>query len=811
MRKLVLFLACCFFGIALIQGKSAFAAGKSSDEIYIQPIPNLEPGFFGISSKKIIEALVPDNYQVYCANPTAQVNAQVTGDYERYLDLGGAEVTLNTDLQAQLNEIGIDGVTDISNPLTIDDSGEHLNIDQTTFIGNHEVSPAALAKNPYLDDVLTADYYKRLSLSQQCNLQKRALYQMEKLCGELDGPSSKCPLNIKIPNTSMKALDFYGKIKKLQCSELEKPEKIQSLSLEIKNGFANTPLPQLNGKRLAFLVRCIEQRPSFGERLFDNSILEGILSFLGLSLPIKDGDECHILTYVTDSPTSKQKPENDYIQFQDLSRQILTPYADWSAEKTKDNAEMNIRRDKALAANSRGYSDSERINCVNCDEGKDKDIKDALVSYINSVNPNCDNIRYEKSETISSQASIGDVGQNYKASGANAFETFAGGGILSSLISTFDAAIKMGAGKPASEIESRTAKVETFIITPHDYQASIKQFLSSQTDLEYFNEKDASTWPTHVNFNQGSGDQSVDKSQSKPDSHPFYDPDKCEYDEYGIEIPGSCENRFGVGISLFSNNPGTVYAPAYRKDLQGIANLFPEKDKGHKFIIKTLFTEPDTEAFLKGVQLGEEKESKSKGEKGEIGEILAQCNAGGPRMTTGEKAEHVRADTKTKGKLAIGECSLLVNEQKIAGWKDGGDSPSMTCGDELYSYVACVYPKTLIANKVNSQGIFDPGGSMTACEYVVSQASGAGVSPRFALAMWGEESGFSNYNGADFGVVSAPTHDLGAQVGKFINLVQINSDYLTFMKRYSGESSTDNAFCNNGHFPGRLKSYYDYL
>ena len=77
--------------------------------------------------------------------------------------------------------------------------------------------------------------------------------------------------------------------------------------------------------------------------------------------------------------------------------------------------------------------------------------------------------------------------------------------------------------------------------------------------------------------------------------------------------------------------------------------------------------------------------------------------------------------------------------------------------------------------------------------------------------MWGEESGFSHYRVADFGVISQPSQDLAAQVSGFVNTVNNYSSYLSFLEAYSGEERGSNLFCNNSAFPARVSTFYDYL
>lgn len=197
---------------------------------------------------------------------------------------------------------------------------------------------------------------------------------------------------------------------------------------------------------------------------------------------------------------------------------------------------------------------------------------------------------------------------------------------------------------------------------------------------------------------------------------------------------------------------------------------------------------------------------------GDALESVAQCD-GGPRITSGETAEHV--DTTGTGECTGKLTRLFVPDvHNISAWKNPGDAV-IDCED-LYSYADCTYPESLVQNPVNSQGQFVESGNITACEFVVNAAKSAGVSPRLALAMWGEESGFSHYRVADFGVISKPAQDLGAQVNSFINILKSYSSYIEFLEAYSGEErgsgdQSPNQFCNNPNFVGRLKTYYDFL
>lgn len=193
---------------------------------------------------------------------------------------------------------------------------------------------------------------------------------------------------------------------------------------------------------------------------------------------------------------------------------------------------------------------------------------------------------------------------------------------------------------------------------------------------------------------------------------------------------------------------------------------------------------------------------------------VAQCT-GNARFTTGEGSNHVYTDsTQACTKFCAPNAGIICPEDPsadhdIPNWKNPND-PHVPC-ENLYSPVACVGNRTLIQNPVNNLGQFDENGTMTACEYVVEQAKQAGVSPRFALAMWGEESGFSHFRVPDFGVISKPRQDIGEQVKSFLEIVNAENTLLEFYERYSGETRGANTFCNNKAFVARMEKYYYWL
>ena len=658
--------------MGLSSAQPVCAQGKSADEIFIQPLNNLETGLFGVSSKAILESIIPDNYQAYCANPTSEVHADVVGDYERYLELyRGREFEVRPDIEFQLDKLGLDGVVDISNPLIVDDRGDYSDIDQTTFQGNYEVRPEILAVNPDQENVITADYYKRLSLAEQCTHAKKTQTQVRTLCKQKDIPPDQCPLNIVVPNSGFRVMD----VPIPECKALEDPEVIRSTSESVLSGITNMPFPHINGKRVAFLMRCVEHRPSWSERLFDQSILDVILGFLRLG--VTSNDDCHVLAIGVDSATTEQQPQNDPIEFQHLSRQILTPYEDWELEKAEYASKKSYRLERALSMLGVCGTD-QRIDCDGWGGNPDTNLKLALAAYVNAMNPQCDDLRTEESETISSQAKIEDGGGNYKASAADAFKTFAAEGILSTLKSTFKSIFNMGSLE-AQQIESRKARVETFIIAPYDSQFTLNDFLVTLDEQAHWEEIEKTAWPTHIQFNETDEKEAEDKSTTEPFLHTFYDPDKCEYDQYGEEIPGSCDRKTGAKISDYGQLPSVPNSNNPRGNNQAQASLFEDSNPIHDYIIETLFTNPDTELFLKGVGGGEDSAE---------GEGLA-CSA----------IQNMTTELPTMNGLMRMACGVAGNDKydaqllwglmQIEGWNmlnaiaDG--KSSISCGEIVYN------------------------------------------------------------------------------------------------------------------------------
>jgi hypothetical protein len=802
----------------------ALAVRKTADDIYVQPIKGLDKtGIFGPNQSEIAEAIIQDNYQVYCAAPAQEMSAEIGQKYIRYLELYFGKLKIHK--IATTVEAG----DDIFNPLILDDTGEEQTAvfkeDKQSYVQYLNSSKADA--DPIQEQLATADYYKLLSLQEQCEVQKEAQKRVIYLCNKLENtPLSECPLNITIPNTSAE----IAEVDIPSCNNITDPELIANLSQSSTLvSLANLPLSQVYGKRPAYLLTCVEQKKSGGSIYGGGSIEDlalymwtnwkNILSSLFGGLRHKldqKKDECHVRSILVDSPTTEQEKVNS-IEAHNISRNVLTPWTDQIEIEKAYQKEKAARREIVLGEIASGFSNEDRVNLVGSANVQTK----ALTQMVNGLAPVCDNssIRPEDAPTITSEANFSEGGPLYKASKRTAANDF---GLLDSLRALLEAEIETGE-RTKNDIENRNVTVETFLIAPYDAQITLDQFFSPLEEYTITKEQAESIWPSHVFFNKGIGEgqeYNIGTGSNKSEQK-FWDPDDCKvtpghYNKNGEwqDEELDCWQSYNVGISNMEQSLGVdVIADKTRGNVRAMQSLFPYDEPAYKHVERFgSSTEANNEKLIKG-DGGNSRNDGEDDDEEDVGPVVAQCD-GGPRITSGEGAQHICQDIGpcTGEELsASGSCTLLESQHIISAWQNGGDSYK-PCSEELYSYVACTYPDTLIANSVDSQGKFTKDGTMTACEYVVSEAKSAGVSPRFALAMWGEESGWSHHRDAyALGVTSEGKLDLGSQVSAFLGTVNGKSDYLTFMKQYSAETSSTNVFCTNPHFPARLKEMYDFL
>ncbi len=294
----------------------------------------------------------------------------------------------------------------------------------------------------------------------------------------------------------------------------------------------------------------------------------------------------------------------------------------------------------------------------------------------------------------------------------------------------------------------------------------------------------------------------------------FVDLSKCT-DESGARIEGaSCLST--LTASVVAKTPG-VGLGDFGRTLNEVTSLValvsaPYKSARREHIINS----KNPEEYLTGAsgRKGQAESDKGADSTSSRPKPVAACD-GGSRITSGEGAVHYCTDSGRACTPTAGQCTYMDASNNVGNWKSSSD-PTMACAD-LIPYAACTYKGSLLGNMVNSQGQFDPSGTKTACEYVVETAQSPeyGISPRLALAIWGEESGFGSIGGAMFGYNppnSSKHFDLDYQLKGMLGLAKAAPSYEAFMLKYSSANDlTNGTFCTNPHFPGRVKDYYNYL
>ena len=391
-QKLLLILFFCL-GLSCLRlsitPSQARAVRKTADEVYVQPIAGLEnTGLFGPSKSQIIEALLEDNYQVYCAAPAQKVSVEIGQEYLKYLELNPGGANNPHELKTTMT-----AADSIFNPLIVDDSSPDLTSafddDKASYVQFFNNSKTS--SDPFLTDVVTADYYKMLTLEEQCSFQTEVQQKVIYLCDKLEIPIDECLLNIAIPNTAAKitAVDMPD------CRNISDPKLIENLSQsEELIPIANIPWT-LMGKRPAYIETCVKQEKSIARAeggilmgLYLSTRWENLLSSLFGSLFLDDlnrqKDECHVRSIWVDMATTEQEQVNS-IEAHNISRNILTPYQDQVELERAYQAEKSEMISTALAEASTGFNEDDRINLVNTANTQTK----ALTHMINALAPVC--------------------------------------------------------------------------------------------------------------------------------------------------------------------------------------------------------------------------------------------------------------------------------------------------------------------------------------------------------------------------------------------------------------------------------------
>lgn len=552
------------------------------EKIFVKPVEGLETGIFGsISPEQVLRSIIGENFQVYCSNELSTVMTSVSETYNRYFELygDGEPVELNPTANA-----GIDEGLKMRSGLVRDDQGETIDIDYETHFGNYEVTDAVKA-NPYENNTVMAGYYKLLPDKTQCKLSQLASANTKSWCGLLDKPGA-CPANIQIPNTDFTVLDFAGEVGGIDCDRYDETEYTRTVDPKIRIGIANMPYYQVNTYKPVFLAAVTEQKPV--------KELGNLFKFWDAgwwSRNIKEGDRIEVKVVILPVSNMEENPGSDPVDFDQKARQVLTRADEWAAEQLRLLQERNSRLNAALEALERGFSEGDRVNCVNCDHGTTSSVYTALASYINSENPVCDYIITEDSPDIDSYASIpSNLGYGYKI-GDGSSSPYASyyNDVYNYIGSDFDTKMMIG-NVPQETVEALASDFETFIIAPYDDRDSVFHLLSTLTEQEHY-EVRMTQLPEQIKFNRAD-----DQVGTEGDSHSFYDPAKCRTNDQGEEV--GCRNSFTVSLSgIDKKDLSNPDAPDIRDDINelprrltsqyhpGFGSLAATEDNSHDFLI----------------------------------------------------------------------------------------------------------------------------------------------------------------------------------------------------------------------------------
>ena len=803
-----------------------------------QPVPQNEVA--GISGE-ILNDLINQGYQAYCTTPTFNIKGGYEGDVQRFRELyapGSGVFDITSSLKVATNNAEY--------PLFRSSSGSNSLMNSLETYWGFQNIDRDLAQDERA--LQSGAVYKLLSLQQQCEQKVAIAKSIQTMCGKLENPQT-CALYIPIPgygsfSTRTILSDFQNA--GLNCKDVGDFNLTQEQQ-EVANALMNVPLFLDKAYRLAFLVVNIplqEYQPS----VFFNflRIPDPEANFAqGTSKP---ANEVRVLAFRIPDFGTNRNPDDpgSYLDPLQLARNAIS-----SPQDIQERLDDQVAAKEAV----RSAGDKGRIQCsvlpneldaqVACQDPLSKAVIDLVNKQPDITGPridgtwgSCDqasaeNLPSEDAKAITDSADLNNglttTSSTKLQQALDATLTFRPDyQILKSLFSVvtgqsatpqqaeFNFISKLDIHKDGGA----DSKAQMYLVYPVGYElkdaeTALASLIFNPTQREeYFND------PKLEQYFAMSGLEATWESEKETIS--FFDPEKCraELISAASAVPPRLPN-----LELCNNEAGATVVDTQSFDRQPrvLGGVLGNLMRSIQLSLHTIGSGAynyvasceTTEEFLTGNCSGKGPDTASSDGVDTSGITpLAQCNITQTgRITSGETAIHIASTTDPS-------CNVFdAATHTIPEWLNPNDV-SKPC-DFLYSYASCTYPKSLIANFVDSSGKFAESGSETACEYIVRRAQAANVSPRFTLAMWGEESGFSGTDAWDLGVVSQPKKDLGAQMDAFINLVNIyrsdtTSGFERFMLRYSGEGAygqwlVGTPFCTNIYFPGRLKTYYDYL
>lgn len=753
------------------------------DEYYLYPIA-------GLATKDqpvIFDDLIKQGYEAQCSTPAFYTEVAAGANLVRFkelVDQGLATVQART----VENELKIEYVTSKvpvwrdSNPVAT------LMSSLEDFWGFQTIEAEIEAQQL----IASSPIYSLLTIEQQCEMKVHILETTQLLCEKLADPNTCAlyqPINGTAGYTTKTALEGW-RSSNLTCKKINQGE-YKKAQKPLVTAILRTPLYLDRAYRLAFLVLSTELRND------PNPI--NIFDFLrkdageGNAYP---KHEVRVIAFkIPDIGTNRADDEANYQDPLQLTRNSFL-----DLETIKKNKTAGIQKRDALRTPVHPPGSPPVIECGG-ETCSDPLIK-SLLEMINNQGEQCKykpaNLRFEASNDIYSPGSLASgAGTLFKDGSNPSIDLFTtpSDQVKQPQIASYNFLSRIGLGGTGDS----QAQTQAFLIYPMGYElGTVEESLLAFFDQKWGKSLDTDL-PVRDYFKLTGIEQAMTEGKATVD---FIDPNPtCTTDPATNLQDCTSLKTAEAGIETdFTNKQPRILGGRLGFLTRFIQRTLHEvKSRPFAFITACRTTED----FLLGRCT--EKQTPGPDETTDSLTAVAQCQAGSARITSGEDAIHI----PDSGNAACNKYD--AGSHAIPNWKNAAD-PVKDCAN-LFSYIACTYPETLIENPVSSSGTFFNAGTLTACQYVVDQAKAAGISPRFALAMWGEESGFSAYRVPDFGVISLKSQNLGLQFTGFKGIVEdfSASEYQGFLERYSGETRGSGSFCNNKYFPGRLKVFYDYL
>ena len=867
-----------------------FKGGKQTGDYYVEPIKGIAnpTGDFLADGERVYQDLIDQGYQLTCTQPTLRFAATDNTDEIRQpengmvvnrLQLAPTVIDLTAEqwfdfIDSQVPVWRNQGIYVLNNK----DSLEAFWANKDTQIADPQIENQVPGKPQ------TAAVYNLLDLKSQCFQQVKILSATQARCDKLkpDGTTS-CPLDLDIEgkDDSFTSLSLLKQIKELAgivernyaledpitdreatnfCQELLSPNGNFYGEEEIKTALNNTPLIMPTAYRYAFLVIAAELRQP------DHVSGKGVAAFNFLRNlgngegNVSPGYEVRILAFkIPDFATNRD--ENDPGYFRDalqLTSDSLSPYS--SANIKKEEYFSGLKPYEQLAdplnADYIPYK-QKAIDCGPAEACKEPAFK-AMVEYVNAqvinqksncINVGVEHVPYEKSDAIYSSGELAEDKGDIIAMGKQWISQ------------TFDDLAKLTRGGP----ENNTSEENGVSVAPFRFlskytffheikDGSLYGYLLNPYGYELDHIEDVLSG-TFANYDQENGNafNSFLKSQDVVDGKLYFKLNATDELSWGVgskapatgaggpradceDDPSTPEDDCFVNVEaeIFPWRPDQAdYKTQQGMEVRipgailGRATLWIQKSisllgsRMHRMVTAIEeSSEKPTEDFLLGSQAISKEEAST-----------TAC--GGSQI-----ADYCLNGLITNATCGLNMCTTpsVVCQKGDSITDEGKDEPASSFHDGLkinWQDSADRVDCSRLTNVVNASAEGAANKVSQYCDTIQDTAVAAGINPRFALAMWGEESFFSAYTisgeAMDFGITvgtgavnSNGPEGIRPQLDSFIRTVKASDSYEQFLLRYSGEGESGGSnwstytegpahFCNNREFPARLKSFYEQL